>query len=142
VRFRYGLVFLIAAGGCDTHAAGVSECRDIEEARCAAAVSCGYPRAEECRRYYRDHCLHGVAAESVTAVEADGCVAELGQLGTCAAQQGPATLPAACTEPVRVVPRAGSVCDVVLRPERANACTFLAPPSAAQTEAPAPDGGT
>ncbi len=137
-RFRFGLgLSLTAAGwlaatggsvaGCGTDAVGVSECRELEQARCVAAASCDFPNVEECQRYYRDHCLHGVALEAIRAVEVDGCVRAIESAGRCAAEQGGATAPSACAEPLQTVGNVTSICAVVLQPEGASACAFLGP---------------
>lgn len=111
------------AGSCGTDAVGVSECRELEDARCAAAASCGFPDVAQCQRYYRDHCLHGVAVDDVTAVQVDACVAELEVAGRCAAEQA---TPEACSEPLRTQVVVAQVCDLVLQPELLTPCAFLA----------------
>ena len=139
-RLGLGICFVWLAGSCGTDAVGVSECREIEDARCAAAASCGFPDVEECQRFYRDHCLHGVAVEDVSAVQVDACVAELERAGRCAAEQ---VAPDACSEPLRMEVAAAQVCDLVLQPEQLTACAFLAATAPAQPEpaAPAADAG-
>ncbi len=123
---------------CGTDAVGISECREIERARCTAAEGCGYPAVAECRRYYRDHCLHGVPIEAVNSVALDSCVQEIERAGECALAQGGTTAPSACVEPLRTVSSAASVCDVVRSPELAVACAFLAPGSEATESASPP----
>ncbi len=135
---RLGLGFICLVGCFGTDAVGVSECRELEQTRCAAAAPCGFPDVGACRRYYRDHCLHGVALETISAVQVDACVLELDRLGRCATDQGPDTLPGACAEPVATVGAAGSVCDVVRQPEAAAACAFLTPAPVPPAPAPAP----
>jgi hypothetical protein len=135
---RLGLGFICLAGCFGTDAVGVSECRELEQTRCAAAVPCGFPDVGECRRYYRDHCLHGVALEAINAAQVDACVLDLERVGRCAADQGPDTPPSMCAEPVATVGVAGSVCDVVRRPEAAAACAFLTFVPAPVTPAPTP----
>ncbi len=132
------------AGSCGTDASGVSECREIEDARCTAAASCGFPDVEQCQRYYRDHCLHGLAVDDVSAVQVDACIAEIDRAGRCAAQQ---VAPESCSEPLSTTVVVAQVCDLVLRPELLNPCAFLvaapepepAPPAPAA--APAADAG-
>ena len=77
---------LISASSCGTDAVGVDDCRKIEDARCEAAAHCpGDLQVEDvdaCKRYYRDHCLHGLAVDHtpgapvvshcVSAIEAAG----------------------------------------------------------------------
>lgn len=60
-------LFLFACtvlSACSTKAVAVQECREIESARCEASVPCGIVEedgVEECQRFYRDQCLHGIA---------------------------------------------------------------------------------
>src|SRR5688572_30918766 len=50
------------AGGCTSGAVAIAQCREIEYARCEAAVPCGVVTdVDECKRFYRDQCLHGIA---------------------------------------------------------------------------------
>lgn len=134
-RLVLGASFVWLAGSCGTDAAGVSECREIEEARCAAAASCGFPDVEQCQRFYRDHCLHGVAVEDVSSVQVDACVAELGRAGRCAAAQ---SAPDACAEPLGTEVAVAQVCDLVLQPELLTSCAFLAGPPAPEAAPPPP----
>jgi hypothetical protein len=136
----------LGIAGCGTDAVGVSECRAIERARCDAAVACGYPNAEECRRLQRDQCLHGVAADTVTSVEADSCVRDIERAGACAAAAGPTTAAAACAPPIVTDVSTRSACDVVVSPEITPSCAFLVPSAlpapAPAPAAPTPDGGS
>jgi hypothetical protein len=131
----FGLLYLVA--GCGTKAEGISECREIEQARCSAATACGFAQVDDCRRYYRDHCLHGLAIEAISQAQVDACAQELDRAGRCAVAQGGATLASACSEPVATATAASSTCDVVQRPETALACAFLAPPPLPVPPAPA-----
>lgn len=124
---------LCLAWGCGTDAVGMTECRDIERARCAAASACGFPDVAECQRYYRDHCLHGVPLAEVSSVEVDACVLDIERAGRCASGQGAMTPPGACAEAISVIGVAPSVCDVVRSPEVSASCAFLG-----SAEAPAP----
>jgi len=134
---------VLAAVGCGTDVVGVAECRAFERVRCEAAVACGYPDVAECKRFARDHCLHGVPLESINAIELDACALDVERAGRCAAAQGPSTLTSGCAEPVPTdSPR--SACEVVSSPEVANSCAFLSP---GRVPAPGPsrglsDGGT
>lgn len=100
-------------------------------------MACGYPDVAECIRYERDHCLHGVALESVSVTELDACVQDMTRAGRCAARQGPGTPAGSCSEPIAAEPAASTACDVVRSPERASSCAFLVP-GAAATPPPAP----
>jgi len=133
------------AAACGTDASGVAECRQIEQARCNAAVACGFPDYTECRRFYRDHCLHGLAVESVNSVLVDACVAVIERAGQCASEQ-PDTAPGDCPEPIRTETEVATACDVVLQPELASACAFLEPEPVppvppTPTPTPTPDAG-
>lgn len=115
---------LLAA--CGTDARGVTECREIEKARCAAAVDCGYPDQLQCERFVHDHCLHGVIPLTVDAIAVTECREAIEAAATCAQVQGPDTLSEDCTssiEPTFVV--APTVCELIIRPELAVACVFL-----------------
>lgn len=135
-RLGLGIGIVLWAGGCGTDAVGVAECRSIEQARCSAAVSCGFPAVEECQRFFRDHCLHGVPLGAVETADADACVADIQRLGACATEQGGNTAPNACTDPVPTLSSPESVCAVVRRPELAEACAFLQPTQTAQPTPP------
>lgn len=121
------LVATAAHPACNTNAVGIEECRRIEYARCDAAVHC--PRqfdvdnAQECRLFYRDHCLHGLAA-SASATEVKVCVNAIEQLSTCAKEGGSKLQVAVCG--VRVSdPKLATVCDALAAPAAIEACSFL-----------------
>ena len=101
----YLLAFAVVSGtGCGTDAKDVDECRDIEQARCEAAKPCGLvDDVDACKRFYRDHCLHGMVVESPGRAQIDACVATIREAGEA------------------------MECDTVLYPERTNACSFLSP---------------
>jgi hypothetical protein len=122
--------------GCGTDAVGVAECRAFERVRCEAAAACGYPNVDECQRYERDHCLHGVALDTVSAIEFDACAQDVDRAGRCAAAQGANTVASACNEAVVTAAPSSTACEVVLSPERASACAFLVSETAV---APAPE---
>jgi hypothetical protein len=132
-----GLGFLWLTNGCGTDAVGVSECRDLEQARCTAASSCGFPAVSECRRFYRDHCLHGISLETVNDIDVQACVADIERAGSCAADRGQNTIAGDCATPVATTSSRSTVCDVVLRPEIATACAFLGSTPAMPAAAPA-----
>jgi hypothetical protein len=139
-RLGIGVCFVWLAGSCGTDAVGVAECREIESARCAAAASCGFADVEQCQRFYRDHCLHGVALEEVNEVQVDACVTELERAGRCATD-APGSAPAGCPEPVQTESEVTDVCTLILRPELASACAFLAPSTATPAPAQQTDAG-
>lgn len=122
-----GAFALAASPGCGTSAEGVGDCREIEQARCVAAASCGIVTdVEECKLYYRDHCLHGLPQTPPAPAMVDECVSTIQALGRCADAHGGknATLEA-CDPPV-AARNATRACEVVQYPERAYACSFLA----------------
>ena len=104
--FASGLfMFVVVSGaGCGTNAQAVDECRDIEQARCEAGEPCGLvDDVDACKRFYRDHCLHGMVVESPGQAQVDACVSAIEAAG------------------------ASMECDVVLYPERTAECSFLSP---------------
>jgi hypothetical protein len=121
--------------GCGTDAVGVGDCRELENARCAAGPACGFPDIAACQRYERDHCLHGVPLESISAGQIDACVLDIQRAGQCAVNEGRLTPANICSPPVALAV-AGTACDVIRSPERALSCSFLAP---GQTPDPPPD---
>src|SRR5690606_1028879 len=83
-----GLPALSLGGACSTDAVGIGECRDVEYARCEASVACGVIDANEveaCKRFYRDHCLHGIRGDEVpTANQHKECLALIKNSGESA----------------------------------------------------------
>jgi hypothetical protein len=126
---------LVSAAGCGTDAKGVDDCRDIEEARCAAAKNCAVVTdVDACKRFYRDQCLHGLAVTSPGSLKVKACVATIQNAGACAAQapDGAATTLDQCTVPVTSsAPGAATACDIVKEPELSAECAFLIPSAAA-----------
>lgn len=121
---------VLVLGACGTDAQGIETCRQIEEARCKRAPTCGVdlsipvhrdsPKTDidACIRWYHDACLHGL---------------EVSDPGTPATQ--------ACVKAITT----SASCDVVVHPESDPACAWLvpAPASDAGSDAPAdapPDG--
>lgn len=119
--------------GCSTGAVGVDDCRAIEQVRCEEAVACGtIEDVEACRRYYRNHCLHGLAVESRPPTdERDECITAIRRAGVCAREQGADTPLDSCDEgpPAEALPEETlqTTCDVVARPWDVTACAFLNP---------------
>lgn len=118
---------LTSATGCGTDAKGIEDCRDIEIERCEAARHCGIlTDVDECKRFYRDHCLHGLAVEPPPRNLVDECVGMIERAGACVLANGDAEL-AACPEISRETILADTACDLVRFPERADECSFLLP---------------
>ena len=125
---------LIHAVSCGTDAVGVDDCRDIETARCEAAASCqGDLHVEDvdaCKRYYRDHCLHGLRVEDEPGAPVlNACVRAIEAAGACAAVD-PNTTVADCAADEAALrsqtsPALVQVCDIIQYPERTIECEFL-----------------
>jgi hypothetical protein len=125
----FGVLFSLVSGyGCGTDAKAVDECRDIEQARCDAAHSCGVvDDVDACKRFYRDHCLHGMVVESPGQSRVDQCVSTIKAAGVCAQSSADIAL-ADCPNSVSAAATGvTTACDVVLYPERTAECAFLAP---------------
>jgi hypothetical protein len=122
--------FGVSGTGCGTAAVGIDACRDIETARCEAAQHCGrVDDVEACQRYYRDHCLHGLAegVEPPTPDQVDACVKVIERAGQCAKDDRAARLDT-CDQVVSDDPRGAELaCQIVLLPEWATECAFLGP---------------
>jgi hypothetical protein len=124
-----GGLALTAAGGCGKNAVGVDTCRDIEYARCEAAPSCpklfDVSDVEQCKRFYRDQCLHGLAAsEEPGAPKVRRCVEAIREAGSCAEKKKSL---AECGSLQADSANAKSTCDLVGSPEKLDACAFLEP---------------
>lgn len=118
---------LVSGAGCGTDAKAVDECRDIEQARCEAGKACGLVEdVEACKRFYRDHCLHGMIVESPGQSQVDRCVETIEKAGTCAQSLGADATLEQCPE-VTTGASATLACDVVLYPENTLECDFLTP---------------
>lgn len=130
--------------GCNTGAVGINECRDIEFARCEAAAACGtIEDVESCQRFYRDHCLHGIAGdEAPTESAQQACVAAIEDAGRCA-EDDPEMSRAACENATLGQGGAGTagasqldtsadsrtVCQFVANPWKQPVCGYLNPPA-------------
>jgi hypothetical protein len=110
-----GLTLAIAAGACGTDAGGVGSCRQVEEARCRAALGCNISLATPvhngddvaaCIRFYDDACLHGLEVADPGALEVNQCVALIGNPAGDGGQKN---------------------CDIVANPQNYPACAWLSP---------------
>jgi hypothetical protein len=114
---------------CGTDDVGIDTCRSIEFARCEAAEACGIvDDVEACRRFARDHCLHGIAVKPPSERQLASCVATLEALEECARDNGKRSSPAECTGGGELGEEAETVCEIVREPELAQRCEFLVPP--------------
>ena len=122
---------LVSATGCETDAQGIDDCRQIEQARCVAAQSCGFVSdVPACQRFYRDQCLHGLPVAPPGSVKLNECVATIHAAGICATQSpdGVATALDDCEQHVTVgAPGVATACDLVREPEKSAECSFLVP---------------
>jgi hypothetical protein len=117
---------LVTASGCGTAAIGIDDCRDIEQARCQAAVKCGMiSDADGCERYYRNHCLHGLPVKPPAGDSVPRCVEVIQAAASCA--EADPTIELKDCDPVVATPKVGFLyaCDVVSHPERTPECAFL-----------------
>jgi hypothetical protein len=126
-----GSFALASSPGCGTDAHGIEDCREIEQARCAAAVPCGIITDQpRCEIFYRDHCLHGLPGTAQPQqATIDLCVNAIKALGECAKQNGAEVELASCGGDIKTHD-AATACEVIQFPEKAYACSFLtaAPP--------------
>ena len=112
--------------GCGTSAVGIDDCRDIEQARCEAAAACHtVSDIAECKRFYRDQCLHGLPTAAPPHESVDECVTAIHNLTLCVKVGGTKVELADC-DPTVPAQNAMLACEVVKAPERAYACSFLA----------------
>lgn len=121
---------LVSAVGCGPEPKGVEDCRAIEQARCEAAKNCGIVSdVVACQRFYRDQCLHGLAASPPSSTSVKDCVAVIRSAGVCASEaeggDTPLELCSAGTPTLDDAPGAATACDIVKSPETATACRFL-----------------
>lgn len=125
---------LVSASGCGTDAVGVDDCRDIEQARCAAAKNCGLVEdVDACQRFYRDQCLHGLAVSLPSSSQLKLCVQTITDAGMCAQDDAGTELRECSTTITASAPGAKTACDLVTNPALATECSFLAPDSDAGT---------
>jgi hypothetical protein len=128
------LLLLAASPACGTDAKGVDDCRDIERARCEAAFACGQVSdLDRCRRFYRDHCLHGLAVTPPSQNQVEACVETIQRASACVKRHGTGVTLADCesgqegevvtTNPIGI----SYACELVSTPERTDECSFLTP---------------
>jgi hypothetical protein len=114
---------LALLAGCTTEPINPDGCRAIENARCEAAPSCtaSYPNldVEDCKRFYHNQCLHGMAATGDPGQpRIDQCVVAIQMAGACA-KEGKTS----CDLPVTL---GAEPCSVIGSPELFQECDFLA----------------
>jgi hypothetical protein len=139
VALSLSLGLAVAAfGGCSADSIGIEDCRDIEFARCEAGHACGVVQdVEDCKRFYRDHCLHGLALEDEpSGTDVQSCVRSLKAVSACTADTALAACPGVTAQPSLLA----LACDVVSAPEDIAECGFLVP--APPPVIPVPDAQT
>jgi hypothetical protein len=112
---------------CDTGAVGVESCQNIEYARCSAAAHCpamfAIKSVDACKRFYRDHCLHGLPlASDPGPSKVNPCISAINALGDCAARNGQDSPGDTCNQEYSSTV---SVCVVIGAPETIPECSFL-----------------
>lgn len=117
----------VSVVGCGTKTTGIEECRQIELARCLSAERCELIEdTGACERYVQDHCRHGFDPSiGPSKSEVNDCSAAIEEVGECAVRSGTKTAPASCRGSRLDDANAKRVCDLVERPERISACSFL-----------------
>jgi len=131
---------VVSAAGCGSGAIGVDKCRSIEQARCEAGSHCGIvDDVEQCKLYYRDQCLHGLAHGDASSSEVDHCVKTIQLAGDCAKKNGVDAKLSSCAPPPSAAPNGlTTACAIVETPQQTDECAFL---SAVPPEAGAAEGG-
>lgn len=114
------LLATFASASCGTSAEGIDDCRKIERARCVASDACGtIDDTASCERFYRDHCLHGLAVEPPGADAVAACVEAIRAAGACAALRDDEE----CEPPFT----RRTACEAVKQPQTLAECAFLDP---------------
>jgi hypothetical protein len=125
MSFAVGLGLLFANSACGVDSIGVGDCRDIEFARCEAGHACGtVTDVAECKRFYRDHCLHGLALDKEPGSQVvQTCVKSLKAVAACGTGVALGDCAGATSSPSSL----SQACDVVGVPEAISECHFLVP---------------
>jgi hypothetical protein len=147
--FAAAVPFVIIAAACGPEPVGVDACRKIEDARCEVASACGIQTdVDDCKRFYRDQCLHGFALkEAPQSADVTRCVDAIRAAGACAQNDASMAIADCVADPpLAATPGAtlANVCDIVRTPENASACSFLQPnaPDAGADSGSASTGGS
>ena len=93
---------VVIYAACGSDATGIDECRQIENARCAAAPNCpainlnvppyATSSVDGCKAYYQDACLHGLEVGDPGAPAIAACIAAINATPTnCVTVQFPFT---------------------------------------------------
>jgi hypothetical protein len=123
--------------------------RDLGAAGAEVAVAaCGIVvDVDACQRFYRDHCLHGMAALPPSPAAVDECVETINSAGSCASvsAEGKLARLSECDAATGVLDAPRSVlyaCELVEKPELADRCSFLSPTPITGGEAGAAGAGS
>jgi hypothetical protein len=118
------LVASASASGCGSDAVAVDACRDIERARCEAGKHCGFVEdVDQCKRFYRDQCLHGLrSGKEPGDIALKQCVEAIKAAGACA-RDGVEHL--ADCKGWSSATTASTPCEAIQFPERIGLCDFL-----------------
>lgn len=139
-------VGLFWVSACDTAAVGVEACRQVEYARCSAASHCPstfhITSPAACRRFYRDHCLHGLAVSTDPGSPAVNlCTRQINLLGACAAPDSESAQLSSCKDVHSLDSKVSTVCALLQEPENIKGCEFLNPSPPAQVLDAGQDAG-
>ncbi len=127
------LLMLASTGACNTGAVAVSECRELERARCDALAHCGIVEdVTACKRFVRDSCLHGIAGpKAPNANEQKACMTLITESGRCA-EEDPKMHPGDCENledsdisPVEGAKSARNVCELAQKPWNYVTCDYV-----------------
>jgi hypothetical protein len=154
--FQLGIALCAATAagalvGCDTGAAGIEACRQIEAKRCELAPVCfGDPagttiqtedQVKNCQTFYQDHCLVGLeSATDADQDQIDGCVAAIEAAAAC--KTAKAKTIGVCDNPPKLRSGASGMtpCEILAAPEHLSACKFVESSTTAATTAAATSG--
>ncbi len=149
--FQLGIALsaAIAAGalvGCDTGAAGIEACRQIESKRCEVAPICfGDPagttiqtedQVKNCQTFYQDHCLVGLeSATDADQDQIDGCITAIEAAAAC--KTAKAKTMGVCVDGPKLRSGASGMtpCEILAAPENLAACKFVESTTTASTTA-------
>jgi hypothetical protein len=140
---------------CGTDAVGIDACRQIEQLRCELVAGCptspvqDQQDIDDCKMFYRDQCLHGIAdGASPDGAMVDACLGAIRQARACwnegltlaacqtLAEDGGVVGPT----PAAGVDPATSGCGAIMAPEMLEACSFLRPAGESSEQPPADAG--
>jgi len=128
--------FAVGLIACDTGAAGIEACRQIESLRCEQAPVCfGDPagttiqtedQVANCKTFYQDHCLVGTeAAEDAEQDTIDKCLAAIEAAAKCKTDKAE-TIGTCDGKPLLVSGASGlTPCEILAQPQNLKDCNFV-----------------